>query len=90
MANTGVDIVSVDWTVDMKDARERLGDVKVQGNMDPAVLLGSKEFITDRIMDTIQKAGPTGHIMNLGHGVMPNTPEENVEHYFRTVQNFKW
>jgi len=90
MASTGVDIVSVDWTVDMKDARERLGDVKVQGNMDPAVLLGSKEFITDRIMDTIQKAGPTGHIMNLGHGVMPNTPEENVEHYFRTVQNFKW
>jgi len=60
MAGTGVDIVSVDWTVDMKDARQRLGSTKVQGNMDPAVLLGSKDFITERIHDTINKAGPTG------------------------------
>lgn len=60
MAGTGVDIVSVDWTVDMKDARSRLKDTKVQGNMDPAVLLGSKALIKERVLDTIHKAGPTG------------------------------
>jgi len=91
MAAAGFDVVSVDWTIDMTDARKRLGpSVAVQGNMDPAVLYGSKESITERIMDTIQKAGKTGHIMNLGHGVMPTTPEENVAHYFETVQNFRW
>ena len=91
MAATGADIVSVDWTVDMADARKRLGpDVMVQGNLDPAVLLGSKEIISERTIDIIKKAGRTGHIMNLGHGVYPKTPEENVAHFFKTVQDFKW
>ena len=91
MAATGVDIVSVDWTVDMAEARARLGDkVMVQGNLDSAVLLGSKDVIRERTLDVINKAGRTGHIMNLGHGVMPMTPEENVAHYFETVQQFRW
>eukprot|EP00168_Porphyra_purpurea_P006333 TRINITY_DN1778_c0_g1_i6.p5 TRINITY_DN1778_c0_g1~~TRINITY_DN1778_c0_g1_i6.p5 ORF type:complete len:179 (-),score=77.89 TRINITY_DN1778_c0_g1_i6:76-612(-) len=91
MAATGVDVVSVDWTVDMADARARLGkDMGVQGNLDPAVLLGSKDLITERVEDVIRKAGPTGHVMNLGHGVLPITPEENVAHYFKTAQNFRW
>lgn len=91
MAATGVDVVSVDWTVDMADARARLGaDMGVQGNLDPAVLLGSKELITERVIDVIRKAGPTGHVMNLGHGVLPITPEENVAHYFKTAQDFSW
>lgn len=90
MASTGVDIVSLDWTVDMAEARARLGDIKVQGNMDPAVLLGSKEFIRNRTLETIQKAGRTGHICNLGHGVYPGTPEENVAEFFNTVKEFSW
>lgn len=91
MASTGVDIVSVDWTVDMEDARKRLGpNVMVQGNLDPAVLLGSKEMIKERTLEIIHKAGRTGHIMNLGHGVYPKTPEENVAHFFKTVQEFRW
>jgi len=50
MAKSGADIVTVDWAVDMAEARSRLGkDVKVQGNLDPGVLFGSKEFIRDRI-----------------------------------------
>lgn len=88
MANSGADIVTVDWTVDMADARVRLGkDVKVQGNLDPGVLFGSKEFISDRIKDTVRKAGNKGHILNLGHGVLPNTPEENVAFFFETAKN---
>jgi uroporphyrinogen decarboxylase len=87
MANSGADIVSVDWAVDMADARARLGkSVKVQGNLDPGVLFGSKEFIRDRILDTVRKAGNWGHILNLGHGVLPETPEENVAFFFETAK----
>src|SRR5919202_1057504 len=87
MPKSGVDIVSIDWTVDMAEARERLGsNVKVQGNMDPGVLFGSQEFIRDRILDTIRKAGNKGHIFNLGHGVLPGTPEDNVRFFFETAK----
>ncbi|UKO99056.1 uroporphyrinogen decarboxylase [Nostoc sp. UHCC 0870] len=87
MAQSGADIVTVDWTVDMADARARLGKhIKVQGNLDPGVLYGSKEFIRDRIIDTVRKAGNWGHILNLGHGVHPDTPEENVAFFFETAK----
>ena len=88
MGQTGVDIVSVDWTVDMADARRRLGpDMIVQGNMDPGALFGSKQFIYDRILDTVKKAGNKGHILNLGHGILPGTPEENAAYFFETAKN---
>lgn len=87
MSQSGADIVNVDWTVDMADARRRLGkEMKVQGNLDPGVLFGSKEFIRDRIHDTVRKAGNWGHILNLGHGVLPTTPEENVAFFFETAK----
>ncbi len=87
MGKSGVDIVSVDWTVDMAEARARLGSqMKVQGNMDPGALFGSQEFIRDRILDTIKKAGNRGHIFNLGHGVLPETPEDNVRFFFETAK----
>lgn len=87
MGQSGVDIVSVDWTVDMADARQRLGsDIGVQGNVDPCALFGSKDFIRDRILDTIRKAGRRKHILNLGHGILPNTPEENAAFFFETAK----
>ena len=83
MGQTGADIVSVDWTVDMADARRRLGpDMGVQGNVDPGVLFGSKDFIRDRMIDTVKKAGKHKYILNLGHGILPGTPEENGQHFF--------
>ena len=91
MAQSGVDIISLDWTVDMAEARQKLGqEVKVQGNIDPGVLYGSQELIRDRITETIHKAGKTGHILNLGHGVLVGTPEENVRYFFDTVKQFSW
>ncbi|MEL6381823.1 MAG: uroporphyrinogen decarboxylase [Cyanobacteria bacterium J06626_18] len=85
MGESGVDIVSVDWTVDMAEARRRLGPgMGVQGNVDPAALFGSKAFIRDRILDTVAKAGRRGHILNLGHGILPGTPEENAAFFFET------
>ncbi|NEO63504.1 MAG: uroporphyrinogen decarboxylase, partial [Moorea sp. SIO4G2] len=69
------------------EARKRLGpDMKVQGNIDPGVLFGSQAFIRDRIVDTIRKAGHEGHILNLGHGVLPGTPEDNVRFFFETAK----
>ncbi|RAL52307.1 hypothetical protein DM860_016156 [Cuscuta australis] len=88
---TGVDVVSLDWTVDMADGRRRLGpNVAVQGNVDPGVLFGSKEFITSRIHDTVRKAGKGKHILNLGHGIKVGTPEENVAHFFDVAKGLRY
>jgi len=87
MGQSGVDIISVDWTVDMAEARQRLGsNMMVQGNIDPCVLFGSKALIRDRILDTVRKAGSKGHILNLGHGILPKTPEENAAYFFETAK----
>ena len=87
MGQSGVDIISVDWTVDMLEARQRLGsNMMVQGNIDPCVLFGSKALIRDRILDTVRKAGSKGHILNLGHGILPKTPEENAAYFFETAK----
>jgi uroporphyrinogen decarboxylase len=87
MGESGVDVISVDWTVDMAEARQRLGaQMMVQGNVDPGVLFGAKPFIRDRILDTIKKAGNTGHILNLGHGILPGTPEENAAYFFEVAK----
>ncbi|XP_010067599.2 uroporphyrinogen decarboxylase [Eucalyptus grandis] len=91
LALTGVDVVSLDWTVDMAEGRRRLGaDVAVQGNVDPGVLFGSKEFITKRIHDTVRKAGKGKHILNLGHGIKVGTPEENVAHFFDVAKDIRY
>jgi uroporphyrinogen decarboxylase len=91
MGSSGADIISVDWTVDMAEARRILGpNIGVQGNMDPGVLFGSQDFIRDRIHDTIRKAGNHKHIMNLGHGILPTTPEENAAFFFKTVKEYRY
>jgi uroporphyrinogen decarboxylase len=83
MGQSGVDIVSVDWTVDMADACQRLKPgVGVQGNVDPGVLFGTQDLICDRILDTIRKASGRRHILNLGHGILPGTPEDNAAYFF--------
>jgi uroporphyrinogen decarboxylase len=87
MAKSGVDIISVDWTVDIAEARQRIGsNLGVQGNIDPCALFGSHEFIRERILETIRKAGQRGHILNLGHGILANTPEENAAFFFETAK----
>ncbi len=83
MGNSGVDIVSLDWTVDMADGCARLpNNIGVQGNVDPGLLFGSTEAIKSRIVDTVRKAKGRRHILNLGHGILPGTPEENARTFF--------
>lgn len=99
MAATGVDVVSLDWTVDMAEGRERInagraaagieGPGGVQGNLDPGVLFGSQETIKERTEEILRKAGPRGHVMNLGHGIEAATSEENAAFFIETVRNFR-
>ncbi len=86
LADSGADAVSVDWTVDIAQAREELGDTPVQGNLDPAYLLGDPGFVRERTRDLIEAAGPEGHVLNLGHGVHRETPVENVEAFVETAK----
>lgn len=90
MAATGVSAVGLDWTVDMADARKRLGpNVPVQGNVDPAVLFAPPEAVQQAVRDCCAKAGPQGHILNLGHGVLVGTPEESVAAFFDAARSVK-
>jgi len=87
MVKTGVDVVSLDWTVTIDDARARIGNkVGIQGNLDPAVLYGPKHIIKERTESILKMAGDRGHVMNLGHGIEATTPEENAAFFVKTVQ----
>lgn len=88
MAIPKPDVISVDQRVDMQDAIRRIGpDFAVQGNMDPGVLFGSRQAVEQRVIDTVKSAQGTRHIMNLGHGVLVGTPEDNVAHFFEVAKS---
>ena len=77
----GGDVIGVDWRVNLDAAWEWLGhDIAIQGNLDPAVLLSSPRDIRRRVEEILRRAnGRPGHIFNLGHGVLPETPVANVK-----------
>lgn len=78
--NSGADVFGVDWRINLDDAIERLGgDVVVQGNLDPLSMFLPADKIEERVKDILSRAsGARGHIFNLGHGVVPETPPESV------------
>ena len=80
IANTGVDAVGVDWTVNLAKARERVGDrVALQGNLDPTVLFAPPEAIRAQTRAVLDSFGPhPGHVFNLGHGISQFTPPDHV------------
>ena len=84
------DAICVDWRIDMATARKILGNNKiVSGNVDPTILLGPSEGIVKAVDDCIAKAGGpgNGHILNLGHGVIKETPEEAVKLFVETAKS---
>ncbi|PSP59802.1 uroporphyrinogen decarboxylase [Halobacteriales archaeon QH_7_66_37] len=87
---TGADVIGLDWTVELGQARQRLGDRPVQGNLDPSYLFGDPSFVRERTREVIEAAGPRGHILNLGHGVDKDTPVESVEAFVDTAKAFSW
>jgi uroporphyrinogen decarboxylase len=78
-ASSGADVLGVDWRVGIDEVRRRVGDgVALQGNLDPGALFASPGEIRARVADILARAGTTGHVFNLGHGVMPETDPEHV------------
>lgn len=88
LADTGCQGLGVDWTLDLSEARARVGHrVALQGNLDPSVLLTNPEIIqseTRRVLNSFGD-GP-GHIFNLGHGITPEVPPEHVQVLVETVR----
>jgi uroporphyrinogen decarboxylase len=87
LAASGADAVGLDWTVDIGEARRRVGDrVALQGNLDPLVLTTDPATVAREAEAIVRAAGPApGHVFNLGHGIVPRTPPDNVAALVETV-----
>jgi uroporphyrinogen decarboxylase len=87
VARSGANVLSVDWRVDMRALREKLGPkIAIQGNVDPAVLFGPPDTIRHATQEAIAALGGVGHILNLGHGILQHTPVENAQLFIETGQ----
>ncbi|PKY11429.1 uroporphyrinogen decarboxylase [Acidithiobacillus marinus] len=90
MADSGADVLGLDWSTELGMARQRLGQkVALQGNMDPIALYGSSAGVHQEALRILESHGPgAGHIFNLGHGITPQTPIENVSTLIDTVHHW--
>lgn len=78
-AQAGGDVIGVDWRIDLDAARKRLGHRAVQGNLDPLLLFSDRKTLKAAVKDILKRnGGRGGHIFNLGHGILPATPVDNV------------
>jgi uroporphyrinogen decarboxylase len=87
LSETGADVLGLDWSVEIDSARRTLGDRPVQGNLDPSTLFADPETVRERTREIIDAAGPSGHVLNLGHGVDRNTPIAGVEAFVETAKS---
>lgn len=90
IANSGCDVIGLDWTTDLSIAKKTVGQkVALQGNLDPMVLLSSPEVIVREVRKILTQYGKdTGLIFNLGHGITPDVPPENVSVMIDAVHSF--
>ena len=94
MADTGCDGLGLDWTVDLADAKKRVGDrVVLQGNMDPVLMnTGAEQVVrgAEQVLSSYGEHQPAnqGHIFNLGHGIQPHADPENMKALVNTVKSF--
>ncbi|MBU0558791.1 MAG: uroporphyrinogen decarboxylase [Bacteroidetes bacterium] len=81
LAKSGADVLGLDWTMDLARVRQRVGDkVALQGNLDPTVLYSDKKVISEKAFQVLESYGKgSGHIFNLGHGILPDVPPENAK-----------
>ena len=88
LAKSGADVIGLDWTMDIGKVRNRIGDrVALQGNLDPTVLYGSEEKIKEGVIRVLDSYGEgSGHIFNLGHGILPDVNPENAKFLVQTVK----
>jgi uroporphyrinogen decarboxylase len=88
MKQTGAEVIGLDWRIPLDEGWRSIGhDRAVQGNLDPVLLFADWKELRSRANDILQRAGGrAGHIFNLGHGILPETPVENVKALARFVQ----
>jgi uroporphyrinogen decarboxylase len=91
MRETGADVLGLDWRTPLDLAWRGLDySCAVQGNLDPITLFAEPELIRKRVRQILDQAGGRpGHIFNLGHGIVPNTPVENVQHVVKFVREYE-
>jgi uroporphyrinogen decarboxylase len=90
MSDAGYDALGLDWQTDIQQARARVGDkVALQGNMDPVALYAKPEVIAEKVKTILQKYGAgSGHVFNLGHGILPDINPEHVKAMVDTVRQY--
>ncbi|HEX8871431.1 MAG TPA: uroporphyrinogen decarboxylase family protein, partial [Candidatus Acidoferrum sp.] len=87
IVKAGANVLSVDWRIPLSEARKLAGPrVALQGNLDPAILLGPPEAIRRETLDIVAELGGNGHILNLGHGILQQTPVDNAQLFIHTGQ----
>jgi len=88
LANCGADVLGLDWTMNLSETRKLVGkQVALQGNLDPTVLYASKEKIKSEAVKVLKSFGiGSGHIFNLGHGILPDIPPDNAKYLVEVVK----
>lgn len=91
MAKSGTNVISLDWNANLKMVKTTLPkNIAVQGNLDPYVLYAPKEIIKAKAETLLESMrDEAGYIFNLGHGLSPDMPFENVKFLVEVVKNFK-
>ncbi|HWV73809.1 MAG TPA: uroporphyrinogen decarboxylase [Pseudosphingobacterium sp.] len=92
MAEAKPDVISVDWNADLKNVKNSLPNgIAVQGNLDPFVLYAEKSVIRKKIITLFERMrGEEGFIFNLGHGIMPDIPFDNVKYAVELIKEFRY
>ena len=90
MNETGAEVIGLDWRIPLDEGWSRIGHgAAVQGNLDPVLLFADWKELKSRAEEILRlAAGRPGHIFNLGHGILPETPVENVKNLARLVQEY--
>ncbi|HVV86266.1 MAG TPA: uroporphyrinogen decarboxylase [Kofleriaceae bacterium] len=89
-ATSGADVLGVDWRIGIDTVRSAVGDgVALQGNLDPGALFAPEGELRRRVIDVLDRAGPLGHVFNLGHGVQPDTDPGRVRVMVETVREHR-
>jgi len=87
VVESGANVLSVDWRVNLAELRRMAGPrVGIQGNLDPALLYAPQEVLRAKTTEILEQLSGVGHILNLGHGILPTTPVENAQIFIQTGQ----
>jgi uroporphyrinogen decarboxylase len=87
LVQSGANVLSVDWRVNLAELRKLAGPrVAIQGNLDPALLFAPQDVLRAKTLELLRQLGGAGHILNLGHGILPTTPVENAQLFIQTGQ----